>query len=240
MKNIFTIGEVIDKAVEITKKHFWMLVGLGLAYFAVTVAMEVVYYMPNIIHAVLNGFNLEAEMNVPMVIFNVAWSLPVYFLTLWFGYVMMVNLYKINFRIFDGGDFKIADLFNKVEFSQVLRFFGINFILGMIVFVGLICLIIPGIYFGIRFGFAPYILIDKDDTIGDALDASWKITEGQVWNIFVLGLVSFVIVLAGLIALLVGVIPAFMIVSFAGIAAYRALYAHALSKDATATPVLSA
>jgi hypothetical protein len=55
---------------------------------------------------------------------------------------------------------------------------------GLIVSGGVICLLIPGIIFGIWFLFAPYILICENLKGRDVLVRSKNLTKGYRWNIF--------------------------------------------------------
>lgn len=86
----------------------------------------------------------------------------------------------------------------------------INYVLGtllmmFIVLGGLILLIVPGIYFSLKYYFVPFLLIDKKMGPKEALAASAKMTDGIKWEL--VGLFSVTIVLAymGLFALIIGV-----------------------------------
>lgn len=74
---------------------------------------------------------------------------------------------------------------------------------------------VASFYLAIRYSFASYLVVDKNLTIREAfLDAS-KMTENIKWKLIGLGLVQVAlflgIIVAGLICLLVGVIPAYFI-----------------------------
>ncbi len=83
-----------------------------------------------------------------------------------------------------------------------------NLIVVLIVGVGLIFLIIPGIIFACRLSFVPYLVMDKGLEAVKAVETSWKMTKGYGWRIFGLLCMSFLIVIAGLICLIIGVFPA--------------------------------
>lgn len=50
--------------------------------------------------------------------------------------------------------------------------------------VGFLFLIVPGVILLWRLFFAPYILVDKNVSIGDALNQSWAMTRGYAWPIY--------------------------------------------------------
>ncbi len=95
---------------------------------------------------------------------------------------------------------------NKGHF---LKFFGVQILYQIIVFIGFIFLIIPGIYLALRYQYAQYIIIDeKDSSIGHAFKRSAEITKGIKWRLIWLGIVTVGIVLLGLLALGVGLFVA--------------------------------
>ena len=94
---------------------------------------------------------------------------------------------------------------------------------GLIFLVGLVLVIIPGIIWGIMFGFAGYFIIDKNMWPIEALKASKHITYGHKWELFLLGILSFLIVALGFICILVGLLVAAPVVLFAFAHAYRTL-----------------
>lgn len=87
-----------------------------------------------------------------------------------------------------------------------------KFVLGLVLYVliilvGAIFLLVPGIYLGIRFSQAGYYLIEHHDaSIKQAMAWSWDSTRGHVLELFGLGLV-------GLVALIGAMIPCIILVA---------------------------
>lgn len=79
------------------------------------------------------------------------------------------------------------------------------------------------IYFGIRLQFYPYFIIDKKMGAIDSLKASYNMTKGKVWNLFLLGLMFVGIALAGFLALVVGIFVAWPVISLASAHVYKKL-----------------
>ncbi|HER08985.1 MAG TPA: hypothetical protein ENO20_08760 [Bacteroides sp.] len=98
-----------------------------------------------------------------------------------------------------------------------------NIVVGVIVGLGIVMLIVPGIIFACRLAFVPYLVIDEEMDVMDALRTSWDMTRGYGWQIFFMGFLAIFIVLAGLIALFVGVIISVMWISAAFAAIYYAV-----------------
>ena len=82
-------------------------------------------------------------------------------------------------------------------------------------------LIIPGIVFLCRLAFVPYLVVDKGYDAIVAVQESWKMTRGHGWRIFGMALLAIPIVIAGFIALGIGVVFSAMWISMA----FAALYA---------------
>lgn len=84
---------------------------------------------------------------------------------------------------------------------------------ALITAVGFILLVIPGIYVAVRLTFATYRFVHDDLDAWDAIKASWEDTRGRWWHTFALGLMGFLLFIAGLLALGVGVFVAMVLVS---------------------------
>ncbi|HEX8968287.1 MAG TPA: hypothetical protein VF937_10420 [Chloroflexota bacterium] len=102
----------------------------------------------------------------------------------------------------------------------------------VIVVVGFILLIVPGIYLAVRLSFVPFIVVDEGRGPVEALTESWRRTEGFFWTIFGSGLLGIVVVIVGFVLLIVGSIPAFMLVYLAFASLYAAITARKLGAGA--------
>ncbi len=99
-------------------------------------------------------------------------------------------------------------------------------LVDIIVVIGFILLIVPGIIFACKLAFVPYLVVDRKMGVMKAIDESWHMTNGHAGKVFLIGLLAIPIFLAGFICLIVGVIISFMWVNMA----LASLY-HAVSKQ---------
>ena len=121
-----------------------------------------------------------------------------------------------------GDSYEIKDAFscfNKDYFEIMLA----NLLTTLIVIIGFVFLIIPGIIFAIKLSFVPYLVMDKQMKAMDAIKASWDMTTGYGWQIFFMGLLSFFIIIGGLLLLVVGIFPALMWIHAALASLYMAV-----------------
>lgn len=115
----------------------------------------------------------------------------------------------------------ISDLFSGGP--HFLNALGAYILYVLAVMVGLVLLIIPGIYIMIRLAPNQMLVIDQKMGPIEALKASWAITEGNVMNLIGLGLMCLLVVLGGLLALVVGLIWAIPTTYLAWTVAYHTM-----------------
>lgn len=128
---------------------------------------------------------------------------------------------------------------DRVEIKRIFDGFGnyVNIILANLLvfglfFIGLVVFIVPGIYVACRLAFTSYLVMDEELDPVAAVEASWRMTRGHAWKIFVLALLSILIFIGGLVLLLVGLFPALMWAK----ASFASLYL-SISQSNSAQPV---
>lgn len=117
------------------------------------------------------------------------------------------------------------------ELKDIFSVFGPHYweivlaglLVSVIIGIGVVLLIVPGIIFACRLAFVPYLVVDKNYKAVDAISKSWEMTKGFAGKIFVMGIVSFFIAIGGLILLFVGIFPASIWISSAFASFYHAV-----------------
>jgi uncharacterized membrane protein len=95
------------------------------------------------------------------------------------------------------------------------------------IFVGLPLILAASIILGLGLSFAPYLVVDRGMRPVGSLKESWRITDGNKWRLFLLGLALLGVNILGVLALLVGVLVSIPITLLAVVHAYRFLQAAA-------------
>jgi uncharacterized membrane protein len=98
-----------------------------------------------------------------------------------------------------------------------------NILCGVIVFVGFILFIIPGIYFLCKLAFVRYLVTEEKMTATEAINESWNRTDGYAFTIFLMALLAVPIYIGGLILFGVGVILSDMWVETSFASLYHAV-----------------
>ncbi len=119
-----------------------------------------------------------------------------------------------------GEKFDVANIFNGFH-SNYINVILANLLTGAIVIAGIFFLIIPGIIFACKLAFVPYLVMDKNMDAVEAVKTSWDMTKGHTATIFLMGLLALPIAIAGLLMLIVGIIPASMWIEGAFAAIYN-------------------
>jgi len=126
---------------------------------------------------------------------------------------LMFGFIRLALTLHDTGSASVALLFSEVKkFPKIL---GAWFLYLLIVSIGLLLFVVPGLYISFRIMFFPYFIVDKNSTSIESLKQSWRITQGQMWPLFavlmVIGLVSAV---AGPFILFLGIPFAIMVMVY--------------------------
>jgi len=106
-----------------------------------------------------------------------------------------------------------------VDFSQLWdvvkkrgwRMFGLYVVMGVIITIGFILLVIPGLIFIRRYILAPYVMLERNIGIMDSLNESAalsKLNPGAIWGVmgvmFLIGLMNIIPIIGGLAAFAFG------------------------------------
>ena len=138
--------------------------------------------------------------------------------------IMGMGFARILLDTVDSKEVKLNTLFENRSPLIILHYVVGSILIGVIIVAGLILLVIPGIYLAARLSFLTYVLLEQEDyDFLKAISTSWEMTENHVWDLVGLGLVAFLIVIAGILALGLGLIIAIPITGVMSAIAYRAL-----------------
>jgi uncharacterized membrane protein len=181
--NSFGKVALLQEAWALFKKHLNIILALMGVY--------LVYYLAQY----FSGFVFEKQSALATI-----FSLAFFIIFL----VIQLGAYNLMLRIVDGKQATIKDLYTYSDMAmKIVRNIVAGIIVGVIVLGGLILLIVPGIYLGIRLMFFTYYIVDKDAGVMDSIKMSWELTKGGVINLFFLSILFLFINFLG--ALLFGI-----------------------------------
>lgn len=144
------------------------------------------------------------------------WLLVFVFLT-----VIEIGYKKICLRIYDDENPKLAEMFQ--EYRIFWKYLGVSLLVSLVVFGGLILLVIPGIFWAVRFSFAPFIIIDTRSGLITAMKESYAITKGSFWKILLFWITVGLLNIAGVIPFGLGLLITIPMTTLASVFVYRTL-----------------
>lgn len=204
------IGEVLKAAWELYKIH-WVTLTFG--YVLVAIVGSVPGQVPGVL---VQAGVVEPNSTEYWAIYTpfalVGWLIGEFFGA---GFVLTI------LNAMRTGQASIGDFFRAG--SRFLPYLGMSFLrmIGMVI--GLLLLIVPGVVFGLGISLAPYYVIEQHKGPIEALSASWEATKGHKGNLFLLGIVEFFLVIAGMLACCVGLFVVIPVIAVAQAIVYTRL-----------------
>lgn len=185
-KNSFSISAAVSYGWDAAKKHWGFLIVCIIILMATS-------FIPNLLSSLVAR---EDQPNiVSFIIQIIGWILQM---------AVSLGMIGVALKLYDKKKVEYKNLFDY--FVLIIPYFLGSLIYGIIVVVGIILLIIPGIIWGIKFRFFPYFMVDKKMDPFKALSESSKITKGVKWQLFFFGIVILAINIIGGLLLLVGLL----------------------------------
>jgi predicted RNA-binding Zn-ribbon protein involved in translation (DUF1610 family) len=192
-------GEVLSSAWAIFKQEMGLVIGGVLVAGLINIGMSL---PQSILSGIAGAMQAQGERETAMILQTVSWCfIPVAYLGQWF---IACGLNRMMLNIARGDQAAIGDLFSGGKY--LWRMAGSSIVFGLMVLVGFICLIIPGIILSLMFCTYAYTLVDEDSPGIDCLWQTKKYTSGNLGTIFVLFLAVFGINMLGICALGIGMI----------------------------------
>jgi len=168
--------------------------------------------------------------------FNFVWVLPAALFSMAYGllFIPVINYGEkyLFLNAMRGEDAELRYLFEGFK-TRYLKIVLANLIVIALTIIGFVLLIIPGIIILCRLAFVPYLIMDKDMEPMQAVEKSWQLTRGHGWKVFWMGIISFFLIIAGLLVFVVGIIVSFMWIH----SAFATLYQSVLNQTDDENPI---
>ena len=177
----FTLGEIKDKAMVLTKKHWIPYLCIGLVGFVVIAPLEIasavleMEYGSGMLPVVISAISLIAQL------------------------VLAIAMTRYALVASEDRHLSFKEYFAcNVKMVIALAVASLLYVIMMVA--GFLALIVPGVILMIAFSPFGFPIVEKNMGPIDALRTSWNITKGNRANIFFFSLAVFAV---GMIALLV-------------------------------------
>lgn len=189
------IGNTIARSWELLKGNFWLLVAATfVVLLALAVMLAMVYRTP--------------------ILGTIA--------SLLFIGVFLGGLYYYYLRRLRGETVKFGDAFAGFTLAFVPLMLG-GLVSSLLTCVGLVFLILPGIYLAVAWAFTPLLIIDKEMDFWTAMEVSRRVITAQWWRVFGLMFLAAIIGVLGALLLFVGIFLTLPITIGSLVVAYETL-----------------
>jgi hypothetical protein len=140
-----------------------------------------------------------------------------------FGGVVSAGLFYYILLKIRGQPAVVGDAF--AGFSKAFfKLIGIAIVKGVLITVGVICLILPGIYLAVAYGFTSLVAVDKGLGFWETMELSRRVVTRNWWRVFALFLLMIPVLIIGVLALGVGIFVALPFAAGAMVYAYEDMF----------------
>jgi hypothetical protein len=198
-----TIGEVLDRTFRLYKNSFWLFAGIMtlpyLVLFIFNTSLTWLNYSR--LAAVSVGGAPHPPAGIPSGAVAAGLGIGLLVIVLTFvltGIGQAATICAVS-DLYLGRPATIRSSFTKIR-GQILLVMGAIFLAGLLVGVGFILLIIPGIYLMCRTGVTIPVAVLENETPGTAISRSMDLTQGFAMQVFLIFLLTWVLaIVAGII-----------------------------------------
>jgi uncharacterized membrane protein len=190
----WSIGEVLksasEKQVGFKFNYFIALIIYGAVSIAITLVQEATVGTTGDLAASL------VEIIVTLILFPLG-----------------VGLGLLGIRRAAGKETPVSTLWEP--YSHALPLIVMFVLMAVLIVAGFFLLVLPGIYLSIAYSFSPYLIVEKNMGVWEALETSRKAITEYWWRYFGLMLVALLLVIIGSIPLLIGLFWVLPIIAIA-------------------------
>lgn len=238
-KNLMPISDLFKKSWELFKKGFWKLLAIQAIGIGAQIALGILLGIIIIVSLANSGINLPkpALPTSAAVSWQLLETVNQFSWLLILGCIIVLGFLIIQYWISTSVLVMATGITQNLDIKKALKmgwrkkysFVWINILIGLLVGLGSLFFIIPGIIFGIWFSFSAYILICEDIKGWQALKKSKKLVQDYFWSVFarlaLLGLIMLGIFLINIIVQGLGFLLSI------GFSAFALVYTYVLYKD---------
>lgn len=199
-------GEVVSRAWEIVKVHWVPLVfGTMIGSAAASAPQQIGSFYNMIAHGpTADKYPVDDPIWLGLAIGGgvIGWVLQAFF---------QAGFTKMYVTAARGGTPEFSHVFSGGP--RFLPMLGAMFLQFLVIFLGFLFLIVPGVILALGLVLTPYYVVDRNMGPVEAMKASWAATMGEKGKLFMLGLYWFGITLLGMLACCIGILPAMAVIA---------------------------
>jgi len=204
-----SVKESLQHSWSTFKSRPWIFVQVGILLFLVNVAM-------NLVQSVLEYLGNQGG-DILAIVFGLS------SMVIGIGVSFLVSMGETAFFLREHDEPVDASCYVFWSTLPLWKSACLSVLAGLLILIGLVLLIVPGIIVGIMLMFVGYLVIEEKLGPVDAIKRSIALTKGSRWKLFQLSLALLLLNILGLLALLVGLFVTIPVSFMATVHAYRTL-----------------
>ena len=236
------IGGCLTRGFELTKRHFGTIVLVALIYFGVSLAAGLVL---GLIDSALGlgqsaGTVWKSGEGNASATYQQSGGPVSAIVSQVLSVFLSLGATRIGLNLVSGKEVSVGMLFG--EGHKLLRAILASLLFGVVVAVGFLLFIVPGVYLALKYGQFLTAIVDRDLGVMESFSYSASITTNNRLSLLGLWLLCILVVLAGALACGVGLVFAIPVAWLSTIVAYHWMrYGHRAAMDhpGTTTPMLA-
>jgi hypothetical protein len=201
-----TVTQVLEEAFHLYTRFFWRFVGTAAVVFVVL--------------DLASAFADRAGLN--SVTSELLWTLIALVLSIVGSFWMQGALVEAVSDVRDGRiDTTIGELYARTR-PKLAALIAAGIVAGIGIVVGLILLIVPGLFLLTRWALIPAVIVIEKRRAGDSFDRSWELTRSYGWTVFGSLLLAFLAyaVIQGILTAVFLPLPRFVAIWIGGLVAH--------------------
>ncbi|MEB3231143.1 MAG: hypothetical protein VKJ64_09045 [Leptolyngbyaceae bacterium] len=155
MKSL-NISDVLSESWQLLTKHYLLIIGTFIVYLLLSLIGSVLIFV------------LPENAAIAISLIN--------FADLLFTYFLLAGLYQFGLNLVQERNPSVGDLWSQSS-STLLNFILVSILVGLIVFLGFLLLIIPGIILALKYSMVWQLVVDQGLGPLEAMEKSSRITS---------------------------------------------------------------
>jgi hypothetical protein len=205
------VGDIFGRTWEIFKQNIGMCIGL-------VVVVGVIGMAANMgVGAITNGIRAATRNEGAAMMFNLVGILAVSVLNVF----LQMGVLRIFLKIARGQPAEFGELF--AGGPQFLPFLGVGILFGLMVGLGAMLCLVPGIILMLMFWPARYLVLDRNAPVFESFSMASSLMAGNKMNVFLIGLLGLLLMFAGALPCLLGLIIVAPYLTLMGVVVYLTL-----------------
>ena len=219
------ITECIGRSFELLKRYFGIIIAAWAIYFAISIGISLIVSLVQNLAVSIAGSTTYDSRGYPyngghqVSVLNIATQIITNLISSLISIFFTMGLARIGLNLSSGKPVEVTQIFG--EGGKLLKGFVAYILYSLMVGLGLLLLIAPGVYLAAKYCHYQNAIVDKNMGILESFHYSASPTQNNKWAVIGLAILLFLINLGGALALCVGLIFTVPLTWLAWLISYR-------------------